>query len=252
MKLLITGACGFVGSRLIGRWRSLGASHAIVGMDNLSREGCEVNRAALRRAGVHVVHGDLRCRSDVEALPPAEFVVDAAAVPSVRAGIDGQTSTRQLIEHNLLATVNLLEYCRSTGAGLALLSTSRVYSIAALNALPLAVGGQRFDLLGSQPLPPGTSSHGLDESFSTEPPLSLYGASKLTSEQLAREYGEAFGFPVWINRCGMMAGPGQFGRAEQGVISFWVHAWRAGLPLSYHGYGGAGLRCVTCSTRRTW
>ena len=36
---------------------------------------------------------------------------------------------------------------------------------------------------------------------------------------LILEYGECFGFPVWINRCGVLAGAGQFGKADQGIFS---------------------------------
>ena len=66
-------------------------------------------------------------------------MIDAAANPTVLAGVDGQTSSRQLVEHNLLGTVNLLEYCRRHGAAFVLLSTSRVYSIEPLASLPLRV-----------------------------------------------------------------------------------------------------------------
>jgi CDP-paratose 2-epimerase len=70
----------------------------------------------------------------------------------------------------------------------------------------------------------------------------LYGATKLASEALALEYGDTFGFPVWINRCGVLAGAGQFGTAEQGIFSFWLHAWRSKRPLRYIGFGGKGLQ----------
>jgi CDP-paratose 2-epimerase len=83
---------------------------------------------------------------------------------------------------------------------------------------------------------------GITEEFSTAAPVSLYGATKLASEALALEYGDAFGFPVWINRCGLLAGAGQFGTAEQGIFSFWLHAWHAGEPLRYVGFGGEGLQ----------
>jgi CDP-paratose 2-epimerase len=61
---------------------------------------------------VKFFHGDLRLRSDLEHLPYVDLVVDASANPSVLAGVDGKVSTRQLIEHNLNSTVNLLEFCR--------------------------------------------------------------------------------------------------------------------------------------------
>ena len=122
MKILISGVCGFVGSYLA---RYLLESHeglTIVGLDNLARLGSETNRVLLRHLGVQLFHGDVRMASDFETLPRTDWVIDAAAQPSVLAGRDGKTSSRQLIEHNLLGTVNILEYCRSSHAGLILLA----------------------------------------------------------------------------------------------------------------------------------
>jgi CDP-paratose 2-epimerase len=242
MKVLISGVCGFVGSHLA---RYLLESHegiVIVGLDNLSRPGSETNRTSLKRAGVRLFHGDIRMASDLETIPETDWVVDAAAQPSVLAGRDGKTSTRQLLEHNLLGTINLLEYCRAFHAGLILLSTSRVYSISALAGLPLRVESGAFTLDEGQPWPGGVSTAGAAECFSTEAPISLYGATKLASERLAQEYANSFGLRVWINRCGVIAGAGQFGTAEQGIFSFWLHAHAARRPLKYLGFGGLGYQ----------
>jgi CDP-paratose 2-epimerase len=244
MKILITGACGFVGSTLaLAFLEDAGAAGdraQIVGFDNLSRLGSETNRLQLIRRGVRVFHGDLRAAEDLEQLPPCDWVIDAAANPSVLAGVDGQSSSKQLLDHNLSSTVHLLEYCRKHGAGFLLLSTSRVYSIPPLAGLPMAQHNGAFCLDETRPLPPGVSRRGVDEAFSTQPPISLYGVSKLASELLALEYGETFGFPVWINRCGVLAGAGQFGRADQGIFSFWINSWLRGKPLKYIGFGGHG------------
>src|SRR5262249_29772586 len=139
MKILITGACGFVGATLARRWRERRSDVEIVGVDNFIRPGSELNRAILRDAGVPVTHADIRQASDFELLPPVDWVIDAAANPSVLAGVDGRTSSRQLVEHNLIGTINMLEYCRRVNAGFILLSTSRVYSIAPLAALKVSV-----------------------------------------------------------------------------------------------------------------
>ena len=79
----------------------------ILGLDNLSRPGSELNRAQFRKGSVRVVHGDIRNASDLEGLAKVDWVIDAAANPSVLAGINAQTSSRQLMEHNLLGTLNL-------------------------------------------------------------------------------------------------------------------------------------------------
>jgi CDP-paratose 2-epimerase len=246
VRILVTGICGFAGSTVALAWREADPGVELVGMDNLSRPGSERNRAALRRAGIQVFHGDVRSAADVDALPAADWVVDAAANPSVLAGVDGRASSRQVVEHNLLGTVNLLEYCRSRRAGFVLLSTSRVYSLAALAALPLHADGPAFRLRAGAPLPAGVSPAGIDERFSTASPVSLYGASKLASEALAIEYGEAFGIPVWIDRCGNLAGAGQFGRADQGIFAYWIHAWLRDRPLRYLGFGGRGQQVRDC------
>ncbi len=245
MRILISGICGFVGSTLA---RALHASgHTVAGFDNFIRPGSQTNREPLQSLGIKVVTADLRFAPQIDALPAADFVVDAAANPSVLAGIDGRTSSRELVDHNLSGTINLLEYCKVHKAGFILLSTSRVYSIAPLAALPVETENDAFRLRPSaSPLPPGVSPAGLDESFATSAPISLYGATKLASEAMALEYGETFGFPVFIDRCGVLAGAGQFGRADQGIFAYWINCWLRKHPLKYLGFGGLGHQVRDC------
>lgn len=246
MRFLISGVCGFVGSTLAKTLLASGRGHSVAGFDNFIRPGSETNRAELKALGVKLFHADLRAASDVDALPDADFVIDAAANPSVLAGVDGRTSSRQLVEHNLGGTINLLEYCKTRKAGFILLSTSRVYAIEPLARLPVAVRDGAFVPDAAQPLPPGLSAAGLTEDFPTGAPISLYGATKLASEAMALEYGETFGFPVFINRCGVLAGAGQFGRADQGIFAYWVNSWLRKRPLKYLGFGGHGYQVRDC------
>jgi CDP-paratose 2-epimerase len=244
MRIVITGICGFVGSSLALALVERLTGVEIIGIDSLIRPGSELNRQRLKSAGVTVRHGDIRAASDFEALPTADWIIDAAANASVLAGVDGRTSSRQLVEHNLVGTINVLEYARRAGAGLALLSTSRVYSIPALVAVPLRVEDDAFvfdaTTDSNAAAPTGCSSAGVAENFSTAAPISLYGASKLASEVMALEYGQSFDFPVVINRCGVMAGAGQFGVAEQGIFSYWIRSHALRRPLRYLGFGGHG------------
>ena len=246
MKLLVTGACGFVGHTLIQAIRHAGLPWTLIGFDNLTRPGSELNRAALRQAGVKLFHGDLRCQSDVDSLPAVDWIVDCAANPSVLAGAEGQTSSRQLMEHNLVGTVNMLERCRATKAGFVLLSTSRVYAIAPLARLQVEVYDRAFRPVANAPLPEGVGPEGISEACSTTAPISLYGASKLASEALALEYGATFGFPVWINRCGVLAGAGQFGRPDQGIFAYWINAHLRRVQLRYIGFDGQGYQVRDC------
>jgi len=240
MKILVAGICGFTGSTLATALLERVEGLSIYGIDNLMRPGSEINRAALRRLGIDIIHGDIRSASDLEKLPHVDWVVDAAANPSVLAGMNGSGTSRQLLEHNLAGVVNVLEYCKVHRAGFILLSTSRVYSIRALERLPLCVQDGAFRLDCSNVLPRGVSAAGINVDFSTEPPVSLYGSTKLCAEALALEYGFAFGLPVWINRCGVMAGAGQFGTPDQGIFSYWINAHLRRRPMRYTGFKGTG------------
>src|SRR5205823_3683623 len=114
-------------------------------------------------------HGDVRNALDFENLPAVDWVIDAAANPSVLAGVDNQSSSRQVIEHNLYGTANVLEYCKRVKAGLVLLSTSRVYSIPALAGLPLIKGNHAFEWDKAAAPVQGASANGLTTEFSTSP-----------------------------------------------------------------------------------
>jgi CDP-paratose 2-epimerase len=240
MRVLITGICGFVGSRLAIAIRENLGEAEVFGFDNFVRPGSELNRLALKRRGIAIHHADLRNASDIEELPAADWVIDAAANPSVLAGVDGQSSSRQVIENNLAGTINILEYCKRHHAGFILLSTSRVYSIADLSSVKVEEIAGAYRPVTDQRFPRGITPSGVAESCSTSPPVSLYGSAKLASEQLALEYGAAFEFPVWIDRCGVLAGAGQFGRADQGILSFWINSWLRHYPLKYIGFDGQG------------
>jgi len=214
-------------------------------VDNFIRPGSELNRRDLAKLGVKILHADVRSATDFETFPAVDYVIDAAANPSVLAGVDGKTSSRQLLEHNIWGTVNILEYCKAHRAGLVLLSTSRVYSVPPLAALPVEVHQHAFRPKAGS-LPEGLTAAGVSETFSTAPPISLYGSSKLASEAIALEYAETFNFPVWINRCGVLAGAGQFGKADQGIFSFWINAHLRRRPLKYIGFDGGGHQVRDC------
>jgi CDP-paratose 2-epimerase len=245
VRILISGICGFAGSTIARGLAALGRGDDICGFDNFIRPGSEANRAALKGLGISVTHGDVRAQSDVEALAACDWVIDAAANPSVLAGTDGRSSSRQVVEHNLGGTVNLLELCKRHGAGFTLLSTSRVYSIAPLASLPMRLVDGAF-VPEDKGLPTGISEQGVAESFATTAPISLYGATKLASEALALEYGYTFGLPVFINRCGVLAGAGQFGRPDQGIFSYWINSHLRRRALRYIGFGGTGHQVRDC------
>jgi CDP-paratose 2-epimerase len=246
VRILISGICGFVGSIIARHLLESEPSIEIIGLDNLIRPGSYLNQAPLRALGIKVRHADVRVASDLESLPAVDWVIDAAANASVVAGVEGDVTSLQLIEHNLYGSINLLETAKKLQACFCLLSTSRVYSIELLAALPVKEKDGAFYIAENAKLPPGVSSKGVSEEFSTRPPVSLYGATKLNLEILALEYSNAFGLPVWINRCGVLAGAGQFGRPDQGIFAYWINAYLRKKPLKYIGFDGTGFQARDC------
>jgi len=240
LKVLITGAAGFVGCKMVEYLRKSDPNLCIIGMDNLSRSGSEFNLPVLEANKCIFFKGDISNLKDVEELPVVDWIIDCAANPSVLAGL--QNDSLRLVNDNLSGTILLLEKCKRDAAGLILLSTSRVYSIEKLCALPLQVKDKQLTLQLESILPPGCTYKGITEDFSTGAPISLYGSTKLASETLALEYFYSFGFPVWINRCGVIAGPGQFGKIDQGIFSYWIYQYLLNRPLSYIGFGGTGFQ----------
>jgi len=238
MRMLITGGAGFVGSNLACLFKRENPSASVVVLDNLKRRGSEINLAAFKQLGIEFVHGDIRQHSDLEDISGNfDVLIEASAEPSVLAGIGG--SPHYLLQTNLWGTLNCLEFARERAGLFVFLSTSRVYSIAPLKEIDLQETPTRFEITDRQTLP-GVSRNGITESFPTHLPRSLYGATKLASELIVQEYVDTYAMRAIINRCGVIAGPGQFGKVDQGVFTLWVANHFYKCPLEYKGFGGGG------------
>lgn len=242
-SILITGGAGFVGSSLAVDFKRALPGIEVTAVDNLRRRGSELNLPRLREHGVTFLHGDIRAAEDVEAWPPFDLLIDCAAEPSVQAGASG--SPAGVLQNNLAGTLNCLEAARRAEAAFVLLSTSRVYPIAAINRLPFEETETRFAWRPAEDGRPGAdvpgcSEHGIAEEFPLAGARSFYGASKLACELLLEEYACNTGMPALVNRCGVLAGPWQMGKADQGVVALWMarHVFRR--PLRYIGFGGEG------------
>ncbi len=235
--ILITGGAGFVGSNLAVLFRRDFPEVRVTAFDNLHRRGSELSLPRLREVGVEFVHGDIRSMEDLDRVGPFDLLLDCSAEPSVHAGASG--SPREVLGINLLGTINCLEAARKAEAALLFLSTSRVYPIAPLNAVPWIEDDERFRWApdGEQA---GITTQGVTEEFPLPGARSFYGASKLASELLITEYQDAYGLPALINRCGVLAGPWQMGKVDQGVVTLWVARHYFEKPLRYIGFGGSG------------
>ena len=235
--ILITGGCGFVGSNLSLMLKEKYPAYTIIVLDNLKRRGSELNLPRLKDAGIEFIHGDIRNREDLELDRKFDYIIDAAAEPSVMAGMGAMLS--YVVNTNLSGTINTLELAARSGAKFIFLSTSRVYPIPYLEQINYTEGATRFDLSANQTIA-GVSERGISENFPLDKARSVYGTTKLASELLAEEFREFFDVNYVINRCGVIAGPHQMGKVDQGVMTLWVarHYWNR--DVAYFGYGGTG------------
>jgi CDP-paratose 2-epimerase len=238
-RILVTGGAGFVGSNIALALKRDRSDATVVAFDNLKRRGSELTLARLRAGGVEFVHGDVRAPADLASTGHVDLIVEASAEPSVHAGYDGDPN--YLIHTNLFGAANCLEHARHHGAALVFLSTSRVYPIAPLRELPLERSATRF-VLSEDNAVPGVTAAGISEHFAIAGNRSLYGATKLAAELLIEEYKAMYGVRVVTNRCGVISGPWQMGKVDQGFIVLWMARHLFGGQLSYMGFGGEGLQ----------
>lgn len=237
-RILITGGAGFAGSSLAIFLAQQLEGVAIWALDNLKRRGSERNLPRLAAAGVRFFHGDVRNPEDLFSLPgEPDLIIECSAEPSAQAGY-GSPCT-YLIETNLQGCFHCLELARRSGADFLFVSTSRVYPYRALNEIEFVEAPTRFELAEKQSLP-GMSRRGTAEEFPLEGPRSLYGMTKLSAELMTEEFADAYGFRYVIDRFGVLTGPHQMGKVDQGVVALWVGAHFYRRPLSYIGFGGTG------------
>jgi CDP-paratose 2-epimerase len=237
MEILITGGAGFVGANLAIKLKDSNSHYSITCLDNFKRRGSELNLPRLKAAGIDFVHGDIRNKDDLKSLKNTDLIVECSAEPSVLAGLDG--SPDYLVQTNLVGTYNCLEYARAQQCGFIFLSTSRVYPIKTINSLNYRESKTRFDLEEEQDVL-GASRKGFSEDFPLKGARSLYGTTKLASELLIDEYRDFYDLKAIVNRCGVISGPWQMGKVDQGVLVYWIAAHLLSKPLTYFGYSGSG------------
>jgi len=226
-NLLITGGAGFIGSNLAVSFKRKYPKLNVVSLDNLKRRGSELNLLRLKENGVRFMHGDIRNPEDLVFDFATDLMIECSAEPSVMAGLNNPA---YIVNTNLNGTFNCLEFCRRHKADVIFLSTSRIYPYQAINKIKRIETDTRFEWL----------LKGIAEDFTTQGPKTLYGATKLSSELLLQEYIANYGIRGVINRCGVIAGPWQFGKIDQGVFTYWMLAHYFKKELKYIGFGGKG------------
>lgn len=237
MKIVITGGAGFVGSTLCLQLKAKYPHYKIIAFDNLKRRGSELNLLDFKLNDIDFIHGDIRNDEDLQAIGSFDVLIEASAEPSVTAGLD--TSPNYVINNNLFGSINCFNACIKNKAKLIFLSTSRVYPIDIIEQSLFIEEESRFSFSENQKYQ-GISPKGISEKLSLEGARSFYGTTKLASELFIQEYATFYGLKSAITRFGVISGPRQMGKTDQGVVTLWMakHYWKQ--SLKYIGYGGKG------------
>ena len=237
MRIIITGGAGFIGSSLCIKLKEKYPSYSITAFDNLKRRGSELNLIDLLKMDVKFIHGDIRNNEDLSSLGEFDLLIEASAEPSVLSGINSDPT--YIINNNLYGSINCFNSCLKNKAKLIFLSTSRVYPIDLIEKANFEEEETRFSLSENQN-EKGISRLGISEKLSLFGARSFYGTTKLSSELFIQEYASYYNLEATIIRLGVVSGPRQMGKVDQGVAALWMakHYWKQ--PLKYIGYGGLG------------
>ena len=227
MKILITGGCGFVGSNIAIYLKKKFKNAQICCLDNLIRKGSKLNEKRLKNYKIKNFNFNIEKYNKLKALPKFNLIIDCCAEPAIEAS---RKEPNRVFNTNLIGTFNILKKCIKDKSNIIFLSSSRVYSIDKLKNL---VKSNKI----SKPL---KIKKKIDESFETELASSLYGFTKYASEKLIREMFFKTNLKYIINRFGVIAGPWQFGKQDQGFVSLWISKHLLKKKLSYIGFGGNG------------
>ena len=225
MKILITGGCGFVGTNIALCLSSIG--HNVSSLDNLSRNGSRYNLNLLKKEKINNFKIDIKSFHQLTKIPRFDLIIDCCAEAAVEVSKD---KIDKVINSNLIGTLNILKKIKADKSKIIFLSSSRVYPI---NNFDKIVNGK---VLKNKI----KSNKKFNEKENVNGPKTIYGFTKLASEMLIEEFAYAFGIKYIINRCGVISGPLQFGKQEQGFVSLWVWKHLNKKKMKYIGYGGFG------------
>ena len=225
MKILITGGCGFVGTNLAIFLNSKGFN--VNCLDNFSRKGSRYNFKLLRNKKIKNYNFDIYNYKKIQKLPKYDLIIDCCAEAAVEFS---KKDIDSVINTNFLGTLNILKKAKKDKSKIIFLSTSRVYPIKDMNNII------KKKIISSKIKIKKT----FGENDNLQGPKTIYGLTKLSSEMLIEEFAYAFNLKFIINRCGVISGPLQFGKQDQGFVSLWIWGHLKKKKMKYIGYGGFG------------
>ena len=224
MKILITGGCGFIGSNIAIFLKNKIDKITVHSLDNLSRNSSKINLKRLKKHKIKNFNINISNKTKINLLKKYDFIIDCCAEAAVEAS---KLDTERVFFTNLVGTFNILEKVKKDKSSLIFLSTSRVYSIKKIITKARNINNKKYKFK-------------IDENFSKESPISVYGFTKLSSEKLIEEYSFSNNIKYIINRFGVVSGPWQFGKQDQGFVSLWLWKFINQKKLNYIGFGGFG------------
>ena len=225
MNILITGGCGFVGTNLCLFLKK--KKYKISSLDNLSRKGSKYNLELLKKQKINNHKFNINDYKKISKLPKYDLIIDCCAEAAVEIS---KKKIDKVINTNLIGTINILKKAKIDKSKIIFLSSSRVYPIKEMNKL-VKKSNFNMELIKDKMF---------DENTKTEGPKTIYGVTKLASEMFIEEFSYAFNIKYIINRCGVISGPLQFGKQDQGFVSLWIWKHITKKPLTYIGYNGTG------------
>lgn len=207
MKIVVTGAAGFLGTNLL--LSLLKSNNEVIGMDSLLRKGSELNLLNIKKKFPEFNF----IKSEIEDMPSVIYqtrpnlVYHFAAQVAVTNSIENPTRDYKI---NAEGTYYIAKAAKDTGSPVIYTSTNKVYGDN-VNKLEIEELKTRYDFKGS------FSRRGIKEEFSIDTSKHTpYGVSKLVGELYVREFGGI------ANRCSCMYGPNQHGIVDQGWLSYFA------------------------------
>ena len=225
MKILITGGCGFVGSNLALFLKKKGFT--VHTLDNLTRKGSKYNSNLLKKQKIKNYKINISNIKKIKSLPKYDLILDCCAEAAVEIS---KNDFDKVINTNLIGTINILKKSKNDKSKIIFISSSRIYPLEEMNKV-IKNKNLKYKIKISKMF---------SEKDKIIGPKTIYGLTKLCSEMLIEEFSYAYQLKYLINRCGVISGPLQFGKQDQGFVSLWIWRHLNKKKLSYIGYGGYG------------